>query len=292
LIAKIVILVIGLIILIVNTLVYAKKHRIDSPRKGFLYPESSNSSAKSWPIVIVFDIVLLIMILSFISWLNVFEITLFDDILNSINSYKIGDFPLFAKLLGYVGSFGNWQLTDLTTLILLATGFVAFICRVKFDDMIDGFGAGAKKALRPAFVSTLVYFLVFVSFNHQYTLNIVKPVLDLTDTFNVVTTSVAAFVSHFFNDYAGFYILGYVTPSSVLGYITTTFTDTSIYGVIAVIWQSIYGFAMLFVPTSAILVAGLSYLNVSYFRWLKAIWKLLLQLLLVLLIIFLILVMI
>ena len=64
------------------------------------------------------------------------------------------------------------------------------------------------------------------------------------------------------------------------------------YGVIAIIWQATYGFAMLFVPTSVILVLGLSYLNVSYFKWLKAIWKIVLELLVVLLAIFLILVLI
>lgn len=286
LIAKLVILVVGLIILIVNTLLYAKKHKISSPRKGFLYPESNNSKAKSWPIAFVLDIVLVIMILAFISWSDVFEVTLFDDVLESINNFKIGDFPILYKLLGTVSSFGNWQLTDLITLLIIATGFVALLCKVKFDDMVKGFGAGAKRALRPAFIATIVYVLVFISAYNPFTLTIVKPILEITDTFNVVTTSVAAFVAHLFN------VELYYSASSILSYVIATFTDTSVYGVIGVIWQATYGLAMLFVPSSVILVACLSYLNVSYFKWLKAIWKLLLQLLVVLLAIFLILVMI
>lgn len=288
LVAKIVILVVGLIVLIVNTLLYARKHRINSPRKGFLYPESTNSKAKTWPITLVFDIVLVIMILSFISWNGAFEVTFFDELLENITGYTIGgnDFPIFSKLLGTVNSFGNWTLTELSILIVLATGFVALLGKVKFDDMVKGFGAGAKKALKPAFIATIVYVLIFISAYHPYTLTIVKPILDLTDTFNVVTTSLAAFVSHLFN------VELYYSASSILSYIAATFTDTSVYGVIGVIWQATYGLAMLFVPSSVILVASLSYLNVSYFKWLKAIWKLLLQLLVVLLAIFLILVMI
>jgi len=286
LVTKLIVLVLGLILLIVNTLLYAKKHKISTPRKGFLYPESQNKNAKVWPIVVIFDLVLLVMILSFISWGDAFNVTLFEDVLTSIKEFKIANFPIFAKLLGNVSAFGKWQLTDLITLLILSSGLIALVCKVKFNDMIKGFGAGAKKALRPAFITTIVYIFIFISAYHPIVLTLVKPILELTDSFNVVTTSAAAFISHLFN------VEMYYSASSMLPYVTSVFTDTSVYGVIGVIWQTIYGFAMLFVPTSTILVAALAYLNVSYFKWLKAIWKLILELLVVLLIVFLILVMI
>lgn len=285
LITKIVILVLGLILLIVNTLFYARKHKKNEPRKGFLYPVSNNKSTKTWPIIVVFDLVLLIMILSFISWTEVFEITVFEKALTAINEFKIGDFNIFAKLLGSVKAFGQWILSDLISLVIVATGFVALLCRVKFDDMVKGFGAGAKKALRPAFIVTLVYLVLAVSYFNPVTLTITEPLIKLTKDFNVVTTSGAAFVSHLLNvdlDYS----------SNLLFYVSSVFTAEGLAGIMALIWQATYGFAMLFVPTSAILVAGLSYLNVSYFRWLKAIWKFLLQLLVVLLAVFLIITMI
>lgn len=287
LIVKIILLVIGLVLLIVNTLLYARKHRINSPRKGFLYPETNNEHAKTWPIVLVFDFVLLIMILSFMSWNGAFEVTLFDELLKSINEFTIGKdegFAIFSKILGTsISAFGNWTLTELSILLFIASGFVALLNKVSFNDMVSGFGAGAKKALKPAFMVSILYVLVFVSAYHPYTLTITKPILDLTKTLNVVTMSAAASISHLFN------VELYYSASSILSYVTATFTDTSLYGIIAVIWQATYGLVMLFVPTSAILVAGLSYLNVSYFKWLKAIWKLLLQLIVVLLIVFLIL---
>ena len=285
LIAKLVILALGLILLIVNTLLYARKHKKNEPRKGFLYPVSNNQNTKTWPIIVVFDVVLLIMILSFMSWTEVFEVTIFADALKAINEFKIGDFNIFAKLLGGVKAFGQWALSDLIGLVVMATGFVALLCRVKFDDMVKGFGAGAKKALRPAFVVALVYLILIITYvgdgSSPISLTIAEPLINLTKDFNVVTASGVAIISHFFAVELDF-------STNILFYISSVFTDEGLSGIMAIIWQATYGLAMLFVPTSAILVAGLSYLNVSYFRWLKAIWKLLLELLVVLLAVFLI----
>ncbi len=284
--AKLVILVVGLILLIVNTLLYARKHRINEPRKGFLYPESKNTKAKVWPIVVVFDVTLVIMILAFISWTSAFNVDFFTKVSTAIQNYKIGGFAIFSKLLGRVVEFGSWQVNDLAGLLLISTGFVALMCKVKFNDMIDSFVKGAKRALRPALVTTLIYMLVFITAYHPIVLTMIKPLAELTKTMNIATMSAISFISHLFN------VEMYYSASCTLPYIVSVFTDTKVYGIIGVIWQAMYGFGMLFVPSSAVLVAALSYLNVSYFKWLKAVWKLLLELLVVLLIIFLILVMI
>jgi len=56
--------------------------------------------------------------------------------------------------------------------------------------------------------------------------------------------------------------------------------------IVAVIFQAMYGLTMLVAPTSLILMGTLSYLDVSYKNWWKAIWKLFVELLVILLIIF------
>jgi len=76
---------------------------------------------------------------------------------------------------------------------------------------------------------------------------------------------------------------------SVIPYYTSVVTNVDNYGIAGIIFQSMYGFVMLFAPTSVVLMAALSYLGVSYKEWLKNIWKLLLELFIVLLIIFIIL---
>jgi uncharacterized ion transporter superfamily protein YfcC len=45
---------------------------------------------------------------------------------------------------------------------------------------------------------------------------------------------------------------------------------------LVLIQQAMYGIAMLIIPTGAILLAGLSYLEVGYTKWVKNIWKFLL----------------
>ena len=49
-----------------------------------------------------------------------------------------------------------------------------------------------------------------------------------------------------------------------------------------------YGFGVIFAPTSFILMIVLEYLDIPYTSWIKAIWKFLLELLAVLLIAFII----
>ena len=75
---------------------------------------------------------------------------------------------------------------------------------------------------------------------------------------------------------------------NVLPYIETVITNTELYPLIGVIFQSIYGLVCLVAPTSFILMGTLCYLNVSYKQWLKHIWKLFLALLAVLAVVFLI----
>ena len=50
-----------------------------------------------------------------------------------------------------------------------------------------------------------------------------------------------------------------------------------------------YGLTMLVAPTSVILMGILTYLDIPYTKWLKTVWKLVLELLAVLLVVFIIL---
>ena len=97
---------------------------------------------------------------------------------------------------------------------------------------------------------------------------------------NVFTMSLAALISSIFN------VDLYYAASGVLPYAITLLTDSSVYSIIAVIWQAIYGLTTLFAPTSIILIAIISYLDIPYGKWLKSNWKLILELLALCLILF------
>ena len=54
---------------------------------------------------------------------------------------------------------------------------------------------------------------------------------------------------------------------------------------ISIILNGTYGLAMLILPVSITLIAGLKYMDVSYKEWLKTSWKLVLELLAVIIVI-------
>lgn len=235
----------------------------------------------TWPYVVIFDFIVLVLALATIYWTEVFNILWFKDALDAIQSFKIFDFPIFAKLLGDIHEFGSWSLNyEIPVFIILMTCLLAFIYGVKFNDFLDGIIDGMKKAIRPAIYMFLVYLVLIISVWNPFQLNITKFLLELTKGLNVITMTITVMISSVFN------IENVYVAQSTLPYVTSVITDSTLYPLIDIIFQSVYGLMMLVAPTSAILIGTLTYLDVSYGQWLKHIWKLFLQLLVVLVVIF------
>ncbi len=252
----------------------------ESELAGYVPKEVKGKKHKVWPLVVIFSISLIILVLSFTSWSGAFNVTMFEDATTAVTGFKIFKFQLFGKLLGNINAFGAWTLADLITLIIIMTLLISLIYRVKFDDMIDGVVEGAKKAVLPAVIVILIYTCLVITTYHPFQLVIYKAILDLTKGFNILTSTLVAILAALFN----------VEPSyafqSALPYMASIITKKSTYPLIGVIFQSIYGLTMLAAPTSVVLMCVLSYLKISYGKWFKTIWKLLLEFLVVLLIIF------
>jgi len=247
-------------------------------------PAKVDSKHKIWPFVVTSILLFVLFVLAFITWgENGFGVKLFDNMTKSVSEFTLFKFPLFAKLLGTFNSFGNWTITDLFLPMAMIILILAIIYKVKFDDIIDGFVAGAKKALAPAVIVILIYTILVLVTYHPFQLTIYKAILGLGKGFNIVTTLVVSILAAVFNSDMSY------SFQSVIPYYTSVVTNVDNYGIAGIIFQSMYGFVMLFAPTSVVLMAALSYLGVSYKEWLKNIWKLLLELFIVLLIIFIIL---
>lgn len=283
---KVLLLLIALALLIFNVITYSKKHR-DTKKlvEGSYIPEAVRSKKeKSWPIVIIMDIVFVILILAFISW-SLFEITWFEEALKSVLDFKIFEFPIFEALFGLLeeSAFGYWTLVEVSVILLLASWLISFVYKMKFTDYITNFIDGAKRALKPAVLVVLLY-VVLVAVTYIPTLlTIFNPLLKLTQGINVFTMSLVAFVSSIFS------VELYYAATGVLPYVVNilyTGLEVGDITVLSVIWQAMYGVAMLVAPTSVVLIATLSYLHIPYGKWLKAIGKLFLELVVVLLIIF------
>ena len=247
-------------------------------------PEKVDSKHKVWPFVVTSVLLFILFILAFITWgENGFGVTLFDDMTKNVQEFTLFKFPLFAKILGTFNSFGNWTITDLFLPMALIILILAIIYKVKIDDIIDGFVAGAKKALAPAVIVIMIYSILVIVTYHPFQLTIYKALLGLSKGFNIVTTVFVSLLASFFNADMSY------SFQSVIPYYTSVVTNADNYSIAGIIFQSMYGFTMLFAPTSVVLMATLSYLGISYKEWMKTVWKLLLELFIVLLIIFIIL---
>jgi len=285
-----IILVVGLVLLIFNVLRYAKKHKNLEEKEELELPVSKNAKRRSWPIVLIVDLILAIMIVSSVSWEVAFDIQFFTNIHEKIMAVTIADFPIIAKILGTDSTlaFGNWSLPQFIVLLILGSGLIGLIYRVKFNDFIKSFFDGMKKALKPAVLIVLAYVVLVITATHPVLLAICKPLLTATNGFNPFTMSIVAFLNGVFN-IEPYYI---ASATGSLQYAVSIITDTTTYPAIAIVWQTMQGFVTLIAPTSIVLIATLSYLEVSFWQWIKASWKLILEILVALLLIFTILILI
>ena len=288
-ITKIAILVVALILLIFNVLNYAKKTKNNSNKENEdLIPEKvkveKGKKVRIWPMAVVIDVMLLLMLLGTFPWNSVFGLTIFEDALIWLQELEIFGFPIFVKVFGNVNAFGNWSFNvEMPFMIIISSVILALVYRVKFDDIIEGISNGFKKAVKPATLTVLIFMILVVATYHPFQLVFVKALLGLTKGINVVTMTVIAFLASLFN------VDPIYVAQSTLPYVISVLTDSSLYPLIGIIFQTIYGLAMLVLPSSVILMITLSYMDISYGQWLKHIWKLFLELLVVLVVIFIIL---
>ncbi len=244
---------------------------------------SSNGNHNIWPFVTMFVILFILVVLAFMPWATGFGVEAFSTATTNVLNFELFGFPIFSKLFGTINAFGYWTIIDLLFPMALIILFLAFIYKVKFSDILNGFIDGIKKALPLGLIVILLYTCLVIVTYHPFQLVIYKALLSVVDKFNVlgvVLSSLVATLAGFFN----------VDPAyafqSVLLYFTSVVSDTASYPAVGVVFQAMYGFGVIFAPTSFILMIVLEYLDIPYTSWIKSIWKFLLELLAVLLIVF------
>lgn len=260
-----------------------KKETIEAPKDIPLYIESEAKERSIWPLVIIFGITIILLLVGMYNFYYSFGVEAFQNFHSDVVEFEVGGYAIFAKLLGTVNALGYWSNYELCVLLMFLAIVIGLVYHVKFKDMIDGFVEGAKQMLAPAIYVVLanIIFAFMVTTGTGYTIcdTIANLILSISKNFNAGLSALAAAVgSIFYND---FYYLIY----SVTGYYQANLGDAGQLEIIGIIYQTVYGLLMLFLPTSLALVAGLSYLKVSYKEWLKYIWKLLLALLVIVVIV-------
>ncbi len=243
-----------------------------------------NTKEKSiWPLAIISSFVVIFLLVACYNWRYSFSVDVFENMYESITSFEVQGFPIFKNLLGTFNPIGYWATNEISMALVFASILIGWIYSVKFNDIVSSFFEGAKKVLPVAFYVVMANVIVTVLVATQNSGNIyftmTNYILDLTKEFNMFTTGLVSFIGgFFFND------MPYLV-SALSATLTTKITDSTLYPIIGFIMQTMHGLAMLMLPTSTILVAGLAYFEVSFKDWMKYIWKFLIQIFVVALIV-------
>ena len=243
-----------------------------------LYEDSAKkvNGKTAKPFVIMFVITMLVLIIGMFNWNGVFKIELFDNILTSIQGFKIGDYAIFANLLGSIPAVGSWTNYEIGVVLIINAFIIGRLYGLTWSEIVNSFVEGMKKMI-PVAVWTMAASILFLLMNTNssgYTMynTISNSILGLTDKLNVFTMSLTTLIgSILYNDFP--YLL-----SALYAPITSLYTNFSLIGIIT---QIIHGIVQFIAPTSVILVAGLTYFDIPYTEWLKKLWKFFLGLLMV-----------
>ena len=241
----------------------------------------SNGEKRSvWPLVSILAITVVLLLVAGYNW---YYGTGYNGFVNLYENIE-GNYAWINNVIGQYSPFGYWGPTEFTMVLLIASMLIAWLYSLSLKDTLSSFAEGCKKALRPALYVTLssviIYAILGTSTGNNIYFTISNAILGLSENVHALVMSLFSFVSGLFlNDFS--YFIGYMSSP-----LTTLYTDTEMYAYMALIMQTIHGFVMLFVPTSMILVGGLSYLKIDYKEYLKYIWMFLLQVLVICLILF------
>ncbi len=251
------------------------------------------SEKKAWPVAVMGCVLLILLVLGFMPWNDLFGINIFSKFHEWLTGIAIPKHTLFGhKFKKYViftslissnfSAFGQWaSLGNYIMAIVLIALFIfilKFVSKVKFSDLYDGFIYGVKKMIPAVMVSMLAYTLLVCVYNSGIFETII---VDASKSFgdNVVIGALITLVGSLMHVDMYYTVVGVFTP------IVSNLGDKVNLSVYSVMFQSLYGLTQIIAPTSIMLIVGLSYLEVPYKNWLKYIWRFLLALLIIIFII-------
>lgn len=239
-----------------------------------LYDGKVDKKKSAVPMIVIVSLMVVISLVGMYNWSNGLGIELFNNIYESINSFEINGYPIFANIIGSVDPIGYWSNYELGFLLILASLLLGWIYNIKFSELVETFIDGSKKMVKVAFYMLIANVIFLVMNSNSSGLNMYATIADwflgMTSKFNIITMSFAGlFGGLFYNDFP--YML-----NTLYAQISTAYTELPLIGLVL---QYVHGLVMLVVPTSVVLVAGLTYLDIPYIDYLKKMWKYLLMLL-------------
>ena len=258
-----------------------KKNTKNSEIEDDPFKVETSNKKNAIPTAIILFLMMVIIILGYISWNDYFGITIFNEFHKWLTTLApVEDFTIMSYILGQrAAAFGEFDYVFmLCSAFIIMAIILAFLYRMKVDEFIQGFYDGVKKIFKPIalFVASYMVFGIIVSI--PFTSTISNWLFNLVEGFNPFTTSASAFISSVFSQDLGY------TGYSVGAFINAIYSNEL--DIVHAIYTSMYGLVGLFMPTSAILLIGLSLMKIDYKSWLKYIWLFVVGMLIILLVLF------
>ena len=292
--AKLVLLVLGVALLIFFILRYIKnvqdkkvKYELNESNEVLVSEVKGDyKNIRTWPIIVVLSVILVVLILGYLPWNKLFGIECFDKFNEWLLGIKIGEFTIFSNIVsGNMYAFGNWAglgsyMSIIITLILF-TLIIKFVYKIKFDETVHNFVNGSKKMVGTVFLVILTYAILVSTYNHSFISTIITWISESKLGINLVTASIIAIGSLLHSDL-------YYTVAGVYSPLISAVSDESMLATYAMTFQSIYGIVGIIGPTSFLLIVALKYLDVPYTSWVKYIWRFVLMLLLIVILVLLV----
>lgn len=265
-------LVFGLTYVIFNvfTVLHIVKHKPTKDEEIVDMFEETDVTKKDkvWPLAIILILAAIVAIMAYLPWEEVFGVTWFKTAKEVILKYEVFDSPIFGYILGNVKEFGAWDIFGIQIIMLIATLLVKWIYKINMNDFLTAFGEGFKKVGKMVILLLLTYLILEFTAMFPVIPTIVDWIISLSSKFNVLLTTISGLLTSAFT-------VEYSYTVNLIGtFLITKFADFT--DQIALILQLTYGYVGFFIPSSAILLMGLSYLGISYKEWMKYIWKFLL----------------
>jgi len=292
---KLILLVLGIALLIF----FIKKHikNVNDKKVKYELNESNEVSVsevkgdykniKTWPIIVMLSVILVILILGYLPWNTLFGIECFDKFNEWLLGIKIGEFTIFSNIVsGNMYAFGNWAglgsyMSIIITLILF-TLIIKFVYKIKFDETVHNFVNGSKKMVGTVFLVILTYAILVSTYNHSFISTIITWVSESKLGINLVTASIISAIGSLLHTDLYYTVAGVYSP------LISAVSDESMLATYAMTFQSIYGIVGIIGPTSFLLIVALKYLDVPYTSWVKYIWRFVLMLLLIVILVLLV----
>ena len=259
--------------LILFILMLNKNNKLTKPTKEELkdipyYEEKKKNNCKTIASIIVILIAFVLVMVGMYNWYYGLGIEVFNKFDTAISEVKYNNLPILSYIIGDIGAIGYWNNYEFCFILIVVAFIIGKIGKLNCSEIVESFLDGAKKMLPVAIFAILanIIFLFMNSSNTGYVFysTICNFFFSLSDKLGALSVGITSAIGGIlYNDFP--YMISMTNAQ-----ITAVYDNLTL---VTFIQYAIHGLVQLVAPTSVLLVAGLTYLDIPYKEYLKNIWK-------------------